>query len=151
MKKNKILNTLYDYQRECVLETDKNKNGIVVLPTGTGKTFVHRFKVKGELHAGKSKVKTLSKVDDEKINKAREIADKVTPSWRLAQMIEKSCNLANGGELDRAKLGTYLKMVMDDVIKEDLDILVEAGLEPKDISKYISEIARKYFFEQEKL
>ena len=40
MKKNKILNTLYDYQRECVLETDKNKNGIVVLPTGTGKTFV---------------------------------------------------------------------------------------------------------------
>ena len=40
---------------------------------------------------------------------------------------------------------------MDDVIKEDLDILVEAGLEPKDISKYISEIARKYFFEQEKL
>lgn len=115
------------------------------------KGVVHRFKVKGELHAGKSKVKTLSKVDDVKINKAREIADKVTPTWRLAQMIEKSCNLANGGELDRAKLGTYLKMVMDDVLKEDLDILVEAGLEPKDVSKYVSEIARKYFFEQEKV
>jgi hypothetical protein len=115
------------------------------------KGVVHRFKVKGELHAGKSKVKTLSKIDDAKINKAREIADKVTPTWRLAQMIEKSCNLANGGELDRAKLGTYLKMVMDDVLKEDLDILVEAGLEPKDVSKYVSEIARKYFFEQEKV
>ena len=112
---------------------------------------VHRFKVKGELHAGKSKVKTLSKVDDEKISKIQEIADKVTPTWRLAQMIEKSCNLANGGELDRAKLGIYLKMVMDDVIKEDLDVLVEAGLEPKDVSKYVSEIAKRYFFEQEKV
>ena len=115
------------------------------------KGVVHRFKCKGEKHAGKSKVKTLSKVDDVKINKAREIADKVTPTWRLAQMIEKSCDLGNGGELDRAKLGVYLKMVMDDVIKEDLDILVEAGLEPKDVSKYISEIARRYFFDQEKV
>lgn len=115
------------------------------------KGVVHRFKVKGELHAGKSKVKTLSKVDDAKINKAREIADKVTPTWRLAQMIEKSCDLGNGGELDRAKLGVYLKMVMDDVLKEDLDILVEAGLEPKDVSKYVSEIARRYFFDQEKV
>jgi hypothetical protein len=115
------------------------------------KGVVHRFKVKGELHAGKSKVKTLSKVDDAKIMKAKEIADKVTPSWRLAQMIEKSCDLVNGGELDRAKLGLYIKMVMDDVIKEDLDILVGAGLEPKDVSKYVSEIAKRYFFDQEKV
>jgi len=112
---------------------------------------VHRFKVKGSLHAAKSKVKTLSKVDDVKITKAREIADKVTPNWRLDQMIEKSCDLMNGGELDRAKLGIYLKLVMDDVLKEDLDILVEAGLEPKDVSKYVSEIARRYFFDQEKV
>lgn len=115
------------------------------------KGVVHRFKCKGEKHAGKSKVKTLSKVDDVKINKAREIADKVTPTWRLAQMIEKSCDLGNGGELDRAKLGVYLKMVMDDVLKEDSDILIEAGLEPKDVSKYVSEIARRYFFDQEKV
>ena len=115
------------------------------------KGVVHRFKVKGDLHAGKSKVKMLSKVDDVKINKAREIADKVTPTWRLAQMIEKACDLGNGGELDRAKLGVYLKMVIDDVVKEDLDILVDAGLEPKDVSKYISEIAKRYFFDQEKV
>lgn len=113
------------------------------------KDTVLRFKVKGEKHAGKSKIKSLPRVDDEKINKILEVADSVTPSWRLAQMLEKSCDLNNGGTIDRKHLGEYLRMVVNDVMKEDLDLIVEAGLEPKDVNKYISEIARKYFFEQE--
>ena len=112
---------------------------------------VHRFKVKGELHAGKSKVKTLNRVDDDKIKKTLEIAEKVTPTWRLAQMLETTCDFMNGGTLDRSKLGEYIKLVTADVIKEDIDLLVEAGLEPKDIGKYVSEIARRYFFDQELL
>ena len=110
---------------------------------------VHRFKVKGELHAGKSKVKTLNKVDDEKVRKTLELAEKVTPTWRLAQMLETSCDFMNGGTLDRSKLGEFIKLVMADIIKEDMDLLVEAGLEPKDIGKYVSDIARRYFFDQE--
>lgn len=121
--------------------------GIVWSTTLNGN--VHRFKVKGELHAGKSKVPTLKKVDDEKLKKTLEIAEKVTPTWRLAQMLEKACDFMNGGTLDRSKLGEYIKLVMADVIKEDMDLLVEAGLEPKDIGKYVSEIARRYFFDQE--
>jgi len=111
--------------------------------------IVHRFKVKGELHAGKSKVKTLNRVDDEKIKKTLEIAEKVTPTWRLAQMLEIACDFMNGGTLDSSKLGESIKLVIADVIKEDMDLLVEAGLEPKDIGKYVSEIARRYFFDQE--
>jgi hypothetical protein len=110
---------------------------------------VHRFKVKGELHAGKSKVKTLNKVDDEKIKKIIDITEKVTPTWRLAQMLEKACDFMNGGTLDRSKLGDFIKLVIADIIKEDMDILVEAGLEPKDIGKYVSDISRRYFFDQE--
>jgi hypothetical protein len=121
--------------------------GIVWLTEVKG--IVHRFKCKGELHAGKSKVKTLNRVDDEKIKKTLEIAEKVTPTWRLAQMLETACDFMNGGTLDRSKLGEYIKLVMADVIKEDMDLLVEAGLEPKDIGKYVSEIARRYFFNQE--
>lgn len=121
--------------------------GLVWSTSFNGK--VHRFKCKGELHAGKSKVKTLNRVDDEKIKKTLEIAEKVTPTWRLAQMLETACDFMNGGTLDRSKLGEYIKLVMADVIKEDMDLLVEAGLEPKDIGKYVSEIARRYFFNQE--
>lgn len=38
--KDKILDILYDYQKDSVLATDTNKTGIVLLPTGTGKTLL---------------------------------------------------------------------------------------------------------------
>lgn len=104
------------------------------------------FKSKGEKHAAKSKVHTLKPVDNEKINKCIEVANKVTPEWRLDQMLEKQFNFINGGTMDVKQLGSYLKLVIDDVIKEDMDVLVEAGVEPKDIGKYVSDIAKKYFF-----
>ena len=108
------------------------------------------FKVKGEEHAGKSKVKTLRPVDNEKQQKIHDVAEQVTPSWRLAQMLEQACDLMNGGEISRSKMGDYLRLVVNDVYKEDSDIIIEAGLEAKEINKYISEIARQYFFEREK-
>jgi len=40
--------------------------------------------------------------------------------------------------------------VINDIMKEDLHIINDAGLEPKDINKRVSEVARMYFFEQEK-
>ncbi len=66
-------------------------------------------------------------------------------------MLEQSCDLLNGGQLDRSKLGDYIRLVINDVVKEELDVIAETGLELKDINKPISDIARKYFFEQEKV
>jgi hypothetical protein len=109
-----------------------------------------RFKVKGELHAGVSKVKTLKQVDDAKLQLVNEIANQVTPGWRLAQFytaLQKEPNEI----LERSKIGEYIKLVIADVVKEDLDIITDAGLEIKDVSGKISGIARDYFFEQETL
>lgn len=107
------------------------------------------FKTKGEKHAGKSKVKTIHKVDDVKLQKILDLASAVTPVWRLAQMLEQACDLNNGGQLDRSKLGEYIKLVIADIVKEDSDLIVKEGLELKDIAKYVSETSRRYFFEQE--
>jgi hypothetical protein len=104
------------------------------------------FKSKGEKHSAKSKVHTLKPVDNEKINKCIEVANKVTPEWRLDQMLEKQFDFMNGGTMDVKKMGDYLKLVMNDVLKEEMDVLTEANIEPKDIGKYVSEIAKKYFF-----
>ena len=109
------------------------------------------FKSKGLLHASGSKPKTLHPVDNDRIKLMRDIAEQVTPVWRLSQMVEQACDLNNGGQIDRSKLGDYIRLVINDVVKEDLDIIVDAGLEPKELNKYISEIARLYFFDQEKL
>lgn len=109
------------------------------------------FKTKGEKHAKTSKTKTRKPVDLEKASLSEKIAQQVTPEWRLDQMITESCNLLNGGQIDRRHLGNYLKMVINDVYQEDSDIITNAGLTAKDVNKYISTIAREYFFEREKL
>lgn len=150
---NKLIEITMDIEKECPVG---KKFGIIGVGEGCVWTAnvngnVYRFKVKGDAHAGKSKVKTLKPVDDEKIKKLIEISEKVTPVWRLSQMIEKSCNLSNGGELDRRNLGAYIKLVIDDIVKEDIDILIDNNVEIKDITKYVSEIAKNYFFEQEKV
>lgn len=153
MIQNKLIELTLAVEAECPVGKALGNIGIgegIVFKCDTENGTI-RFKVKGEKHAGKSKVKTLKPVDNEKINKIQRVAMEVTPIWRLSQMLEKSCNLINGGMIDRTKLGDYLKLVFNDVIKEDIDILVENNLEPKDVSKYISNIARLYFFEQEKL
>ena len=110
---------------------------------------VYRFKVKGDKDAGKSKVKTLKVVEDAKIMKCLELADKVTPVWRLSQMLEQTFDFMNGGSMDRAKLGDYIKAVVNDIIKEETLLITEYELEPKDYGKYVSKISRDYFFEQE--
>jgi hypothetical protein len=153
LSQNKIIEMTIEVENECPVGKAFGYEGI-----GEGLVFSHvfengkvyRFKSKGERHAGKSKVKTLKEVDDVKIRLVMEIAEKVTPIWRLSQMLEQACDFMNGGTLDRSKLGDYIRLVINDVIKEEIDILTDAGLEPKDVNKYISNIAKDYFFEQEK-
>jgi len=108
------------------------------------------FKSKGTKHSN-SKVRTLKPVDDIKINNCIEVANAVCTSWRLEQMFNQTFNTLNGGQIDIKRMGEFLKAVMNDIIKEETDVIAEAGLEPKDIGKYVSEIAKTYFFEQDKL
>ena len=55
MAKQKILSGLYDYQLEAVKATDKNKKGIVCMPTGTGKTFVQASVIAKQIQKTKGK------------------------------------------------------------------------------------------------
>lgn len=121
---------------------------------GEGIVFSHlmddgtclKFKSKGEKHVI-TKVKKLNPVDDEKLNNIIEVVNKVTPNWRLEQMLDKTFDLMNEGELDIKKMGEFIKNVINDVIKEESDVIAEANLIPKDINSKISEVCRNYFFD----
>jgi hypothetical protein len=110
-----------------------------------------RFKVKGEKHAGKSKVKTLNPVDSERIGRIHDLVNNIVSVDRMAQQLALACDTINGGTIDRKFLGDYIRMVISDTMDEEMDLILESGFTPKDINKYISELARKYWFEQEKL
>jgi hypothetical protein len=106
------------------------------------------FKVKGEKHSMESKVQKLSTVDVERIDAINALAVQVTPEWRLEQMMQQTFDTLNGGLLDIKKMGDFIKAVMADVLKEDLDIIAASGFTTKDITGSIGNIARKYLMTQ---
>lgn len=146
---NKFVELINYVEDECPVAKHFGVSGIGegIVWTGSYKGQTLIFKTKGEKHAGKSKVKTLKSVDEGRLAIVNEVVDKITPIWRLNQMFNEATN--QGNDIDRKHLGTYIKMVIEDVMKEDHDIIVDAGLEPKEITKGVSNIARMYFFEQE--
>lgn len=122
--------------------------GVVWKGVYNGDTF--RFKVKGDKHST-SKVKKLPTVDEGKLAIVNEVVNKVTPAFRLEQGIQETFDTLNGGEIDRKGLGDFIRWVIGDVVKEDLDIVTDAGLNIKDIGNGVSKVSRDYFFSLEQM
>lgn len=107
------------------------------------KDIVYRFKVKGERHSS-SKVKTLASVDVEKLESIQKFVEYAVTESRFNQAIENV--FTNQEPIDTKKLGDVIRWVVNDVIKEEMDTMVENKIEPKDVNKYISAKAREMFF-----
>jgi hypothetical protein len=109
---------------------------------------MNRFKVKGEEHSA-SKVKTLKPVDEAKEKaKIDFVNNHACKGWRLEQMYAEVFDTLNGGKGDINRTGDFLKAVIGDVMKEEADVMVELGLEPKQVNGAISKVARTWFMEQ---
>lgn len=107
------------------------------------------FKVKGEAHkADKTKTKVLTAVDVERVEAIQALAVDVTPEWRLEQMLQQTFNTINGGMPEIKGTGEYIKAVMQDVMKEELDTIADSGFTTKDITGAISKIARDYLIKE---
>tara|TARA_R110000796_G_scaffold27712_6_gene76218 strand:+ start:431 stop:1465 length:1035 start_codon:yes stop_codon:yes gene_type:complete len=102
----------------------------------------YRFKVKGEKHSA-SKVKTLAKVDIEKLNSINEFVDYAVTENRFEQGLGI---VFPDGVLDQKKTGDIIKWVVTDVFSEENDTLEENGLEMKDVGKYLSIRVKNMFF-----
>lgn len=147
MAVNKMLEFTEQVENECPVAKDFGISGI-----GEGivwscfyKDSHIRFKTKGEKHS-KSKVKVLAPVDNEKEKAKQELALKITPAWRIDQAIQEVFDTLNGGVPDSSKIGDVLKWVNQDIIKEELLTISEAGFEFKEVVKQVNNIVKIYFF-----
>ena len=104
------------------------------------------FKVKGSKHQS-SKTKTLAPVDIEKVNGIKELVSNLVTESRLNQGIEQ-LRVANL-DITRKNVGPFLKWIVGDIIKEELDTIMGNGFEPKEIQGQISKVARDWFFQEE--
>lgn len=99
--------------------------------------------VKGEKHSS-SKVKTLANVNVEKLEGIQKFVDYAVTESRFNQAIENV--FPNEEPIDTKKLGDVIRWVVNDVIKEEMDTMVENQVEPKEVNKYISAKVREMFF-----
>ena len=111
------------------------------LAAGTHPTY--RLKTKGEKHGGKPKTprEPKVKITDNELLRLTKLADEVTPVWRLTQAITEV------EATERKHLGAVIGWVMADITKEEIPLLVSAKIELRDISRYVSDIVRDYYFD----
>lgn len=106
-----------------------------------------QFKVKGSKHSA-SKVKTLKPVDNEKMQQIQDLAQSVTPAWRLEQMFALANDTANGSSPVIQNMGMFLKLLNQDILKEESDVIAEAGFEPKEVFPVVAKIAKQWYNEE---
>ena len=101
---------------------------------------LYMFKVKGEKHSGNNKVNTLKPVDNKleqnKIDFVNKYACTVN---RLTQFFNELKNPSI------KETGVFIRSIIQDVMKEELDIMADMGLEPKSCNKLISKSASIWF------
>lgn len=101
-----------------------------------------RFKSKGEKHSD-SKVKTIVAVDIEKVNSIREFCNSVLTDHRLDKIIE-TMKLLNK-DITPVSTGDFIKMTIQDILKEENDVILASGLEWKELSSDLSRQARDWY------
>jgi len=104
-----------------------------------------RFKSKGEKHSD-TKVKTIVAVDVEKVNSIREFVANVLTDHRMEKMIDLMKQ--EGLPIEPKHTGNFLKLVMNDVLKEETDTFIQSGFVWKDLTGPLSKTARDWYLTQ---
>lgn len=102
-----------------------------------------RFKVKGEKHSV-SKVKTLVEVDPERVASIAAFIERVLTVNRMQQMKDKLTEAGKDAN-DVKNTGEFLKLVGQDVVKEESDVLAASGITNKEVMGKLSQVARNWF------
>lgn len=110
----------------------------------------HAFKVKGDKHSA-SKVKVQKPVDLEALAKVDKCVEEITHEWRFVQGMTEVFGAEYERDIDRKKLGEFLKWITSDTIKEESEAIYEHGFTLKDIMGKVQKKAKDFFFAVEQL
>lgn len=149
LSQNKLAELTLEVEAECPVGKAFGNQGVgegIVWCFNDEDGNKQRFKVKGEAHAGKSKVKTLASVDTQKIESVNEFVEYAVTDGRLKQGIEKIYGIEC--EIDIKQMGDFIRWVVNDILKEELDTMSANGLEPKDVNSNISKVCRNWLMKK---
>lgn len=105
------------------------------------------FKVKGERHSA-SKVKTTASVDIERVNALKDLVDMIVTDNRLHQMVGVLKD-KEGLDVDSKNTNAYIKLVLADCFKEELDTIIGNGFDTKSFANTASKKISRFFLNYE--
>jgi hypothetical protein len=85
----------------------------------------------------------LAPVDVEKLNSIKELVDSILTEHRLEKKLDSLREL--GLELEMKNTGAYLKMVGQDVIKEEVDTIDASGLSRNEVMGEVNKRAKQFW------
>ncbi len=144
---NELLEIMQEVENECPVGKAFGVSG-----TGEGVVISHltpdgsliQAKVKGTKHNQRGN--KIDKIVSNNIEK--HVIDFVNiiacTEDRLNQQYDLCFDIPNGGFYDNSKIGMFLKMVYIDILKEEMDIMINLNIEPKNISKLINKSCLSY-------
>ena len=134
----------------CELGKEKNTGEGIVATFLDSKRNLMRFKIKGDKHCkGTGKIKKLKPVDSALEQAKIDFVNKYASSEsRFQQMWTEIVHSTHNGDedlMEMKNMGTFIRLVIADVIKENSTEMSKMGLEPKMINSMISAVARNFF------
>ena len=102
------------------------------------------FKSVGKKHRSNAHTSTKEPIDIEKLDNINQFVDKFVTLARLQQAVVEGCN----DEYETKLIGQFLKWVANDIKKESVVELEEAGFTWKEASKSVSTKARVWYQQQ---
>ena len=145
LSQNKLVEITEEVERQCPVGAYFNTTGIgegVVWTEWAQTQGTLTFKVKGEQHSV-SKVKTLAPVDTEKLANLQEFIDYACTENRMLQGLDylREQQLT----IEMKNIGTFLKWLTNDIIKEEKDTMEESNIDAKDIGRALQSKAKTWF------
>ena len=74
----------------------------------------------------------------------QKFVDYAVTESRFNQSLENT--FPNNEPIDIKKMGDVIRWVVNDIVKEEMDTMIDNQIEPKDVNKYISVKVREMFF-----
>lgn len=146
LSQNKLVELTLAVEEECPVGKQLGVSGV-----GEGIVWWNpevdlTFKVKGKAHSV-SKVRTIKEiaaVDIERMNSIKEFVDTVITENRLNQGLAKLGEM--GLDIEVKNTGTFMKWVVSDGIKEEMDVIIASNFDMKEIGKIASDVAKAFWF-----
>jgi RNA ligase len=144
LMQNQIVEWVEEVEKGCPIAKSYGVDGV-----GEGLVFIAghpysdvMFKAKGELHSV-TKVKTVGSIDVERVNSIKELVSVVCTENRMLQIFNNLNDL--GIEVSRAGTGQFIKAVIADCFKEEIDTITANGVTGKDFHAAAQQIIVRFF------